>query len=302
MNILITGGTGLVGSHLIPKLIQKGHRVVNLTTSREKSARPFLGAQQVYWNPNTGELDSAALKGIDAVVNLAGFNVANRWTAANKENMASSRVKSTHLVMQKLQEVGVQPTVFVSAGAIGIYAPSFNVQDESAAIGQGFLANLSTAWEEASEGLPDSTRRVVLRIGVVLNAQEGAVAKMLPFFRLGLGSAVGSGKQWMSWIHVEDLASMFVFALENGGLRGIHNAVSPQPVTNAEFSKALAHALHKPFFLPPVPAFALKLLFGEMASMLLVSQKISAQKITNAGFTFAYSDLNHAFSSLFQHR
>lgn len=306
MKIVISGGTGLVGKKIISLLHQRGDEVIILTTRKDSLVKE---GTPVYWNPeqwlthtNWNEEAQRALKameGANAVIHLAGFNVANRWTEENKRKMVQSRLDSTSCLVKMIQALHAMPEVFVSASAVGIYSSSDTLQSETAPSGEHFLGKLSSDWEHASFPLDASTRRVVLRIGVVLDAQDGAVAKMLPFFRLGLGSATGSGKQWMSWIHLEDLARMFIFAIDQAQVRGVYNAVSPEPCTNAAFSKALAKALHRPFFLPPVPAFLLKIVFGEMASMLLVSQRISSKKIQDVGFEFRYPHVQTALASLF---
>jgi uncharacterized protein (TIGR01777 family) len=297
MKILISGGSGLVGSYLIKLLLDKGHEVVNLSTRNMQSSTPRLTHLQ--WNPEKNFIPSNAFDGVDGVVNLAGFSVANRWTKANKELMTSSRLNSTHLLVETIMRLEQKPTVFVSASAVGIYKSSLEMQTEESASANGFLADLTAQWEEASTKLESELRRCVLRIGVVLDKHDGAVAKMVPFFKLGLGSATGSGRQYMSWIHLHDLASMFVYALEHSQVRGIYNATAPVPVNNHEFSKCLAEAIHKPFFLPAVPGFALKMLFGEMATMLLNSQRISSKKIEDAGFEFRYRELKPALTQLF---
>jgi uncharacterized protein (TIGR01777 family) len=297
MKILISGGSGLVGSYLIKLLLDKGHEVINLSTRNIESTTPRL--THIQWNPEKHFIPENAFQGIDGVVNLAGFNVANRWTEANKALMTSSRMNSTHLLVEKIMRLEHKPKVFVSASAVGIYKSSLEMQSEVAEPAHGFLADLTSQWEEASATLESELRRCVLRIGVVLDKHDGAVAKMIPFFKMGLGSATGSGLQYMSWIHLHDLASMFVYALENNHVKGIYNATAPVPATNHAFSKCLAETMHKPFFLPAVPGFALKLLFGEMATMLLNSQRISSKKIEDAGFVFRYRELKPALSQLF---
>lgn len=296
MKILISGGSGLVGSHLINVLTQRGHQVINLSTRALQSNLPQV--KHVQWNPEKNELDLSAFDGVDGVINLAGYNVANRWTEKNKALMISSRLNSTQLLVNSIKQLQHKPKVFVSASAVGIYNSSLALQTEEASPAQGFLADLTMQWELASLPLNQDLRRCILRIGVVLDKHDGAIAKMLPFFNLGLGSATGSGNQYMSWIHLHDLANMFVYALENEHIVGTYNATAPSPVTNKEFSKSLAEALGKPFFFPAVPAFGMKLLFGEMATMLLNSQNISSKKILDAGFTFAYPELKPALHQL----
>ena len=212
--------------------------------------------------------------------------------------MIESRLQSTNLLVKAIQSTSTGPKIFVSASAVGIYPSLPELQDESAKAATGFLADLTRQWEEASAPLSSSVRRVVLRIGVVLDEKEGALAKMLPIYKLGMGSATGTGQQMMSWIHAEDLANAFLFALESNNMNGIYNATAPQPVSNKTFSSALAHQLGKPHFLPTVPGFALKLLFGEMATMLLNSQNISCTKLQQAGFKFQFENLQGALSNI----
>ncbi len=300
MKVLISGGTGLVGSEIIRKLLERGDEVYNLTT-RKNYPSTQKGLTHIYWNPEQGMFNSSILENVDAIINLAGFNVANRWTEQNKKKIVDSRMHSTKLLVDGCLKATHAPKIFISTGASGYYSSSFHLQDETASAGQGFLADLSEQWERVLQPLKSMPiRSVILRVGVVMDKKDGAVAKMVPFFNLGLGSATGSGKQWMSWIHLHDLANMYLFALDQPNIQGVYNAVAPAPVTNAAYSKALAHALNRPFFLPAIPEFALKLLFGEMSSMLLNSQNISSKKIQEAGFKFQYQTIDSALQQLFE--
>lgn len=296
MNILVSGGSGLVGSATIQILLKKGYTVYNLTTQRNlSSANDRL--KHVYWNPSKGVAETDHLPKIDGVINLAGFSVANKWTRENKQKMIDSRIDSTRLLVK----ICGQPTTFVSASASGIYADTDEWQNEKSTFANDFLAQLSKTWEEEALKITSpNTRVAILRIGVVLDEKEGALGKMIPFFKLGLGSAVGRGTQYMSWIHLHDLARMLVFSLENKTVDGVYNAVAPEPKTNKEVSKALAKALGKPFFLPNVPAFMLRLVFGEMADMLFTSKRLRSEKIQKAGFTFDFADIDSAMNDLFK--
>lgn len=295
MKILITGGTGLVGSAIIQKLIARGDEVINLSTSKTSSSN---GIRHIKWNPKKGEI-SESIPQVDAVINLAGYSVANKWTKENKAKIVDSRLDSTSLLMRIISEMQNKPEVIVTTSASGYYAPSYLVQDENSPAGTGFLSELCVDWENATLKAEElGIRRVILRVGVVLAKGEGALGKMLPFFKLGAGSATGSGKQYMSWIHLDDLANMYVHAIDHKDVSGSYNACSPSPVTNYEYSKTLAKTIHRPFFFPNVPKFALDLLFGEMSSMLLNSQRLSAQKIIQTGFTFRFSAIKTALKDL----
>jgi uncharacterized protein (TIGR01777 family) len=296
MNILVSGGSGLVGSATIQLLLENGHTIYNLTTQKALRSE-HAKVHHIYWNPRTSEVETSALPAIDAVVNLAGFSVANKWTKENKEKMISSRIESTRLLVK----ISGQAHTFVSASASGIYRDTDEWQDEQSAFANDFLAQLSITWEEeAQKARVNGARVALLRIGVVLDQREGALGKMIPFFKMGLGSAVGRGSQYMSWIHLHDLARMLVFAVENKTVEGAYNAVAPAPVTNKQISKSLAKALNRPFFLPNVPAFALRLAFGEMADMLFTSKRLKSEKIQQAGFTFQFPDVDSAMRDLFQ--
>ncbi|MEN9347507.1 MAG: cell division inhibitor [Bacteroidota bacterium] len=296
MNILVSGGSGLVGSATIQLLLENGHTIYNLTTQKALRSE-HAKVHHIYWNPKSGEVETSAIPAIDAVVNLAGFSVANKWTKENKEKMISSRIESTRLLVK----ISGQAHTFVSASASGIYRDTDEWQDEQSAFANDFLAQLSITWEEeAQKARVNGARVALLRIGVVLDQREGALGKMIPFFKMGLGSAVGRGSQYMSWIHLHDLARMLVFAVENKTVEGAYNAVAPAPVTNKQISKSLAKALNRPFFLPNVPAFALRLAFGEMADMLFTSKRLKSEKIQQAGFTFQFPDVDSAMRDLFQ--
>ncbi len=300
MKILITGGSGLVGGHLIPMLRKAGHEVLNLTTRKNPNGDQS-GLRSFYWNPEKKEFPLQEVGQVDAVINLAGFSIAKKWSDENKKIMIESRLQSTELMVENIKKMALPPKVFVTASATGIYASSPMWQDESTLSGSGFLADLVRDWEKASEAIAQtSTRWVALRIGVVLDQHGGAAEKLLPFFKKGLGSAVGNGQQMMSWIHIQDLCRMILFSVENYNVKGIYNAVAPNPVTNAVFSRALAKSLKKPYFLPPVPGFFLKLIFGEMISMVLNSQRISSKKIEEAGFQFQFKEVDAALNNLFQ--
>jgi len=299
MNILLSGGTGLVGKALVPVLQSQGHQVANLTTREELDGVWENGLRHSYWNPARMQIKAHELEWANGVINLAGYSVANRWTNENKNRMIASRIDSTELLVSTIMKSPKPPKWFLSAGAIGYYRPSDEWQDETAKSGSGFLAELCDNWEDVSRRLDDfGVRRVIVRIGVVLDPHEGALKQMLPLFRSGIGAPVGSGKQWMSWIHLYDLVQAIAHLANHEEAKGIYNAVAPSPVTNKAFSDALSHALGKRNILPPVPAFMLKLMFGEMASMVLASQRIRSEKLQSTGFSFAYPEINQALMNL----
>ncbi len=293
MNILITGGTGNVGKVLIPLLKKSGHDCYILTRSPKSE-------KEISWNPISQE--GKLPDGIDfqAVVHLAGYSVSNRWTQKNKQEMVDSRLQSTMLLKKMLLDRKVENITWIQASAIGIYNNTQEWQNEDSVHGQGFLAQLTFDWENAIAEHPGGWRKVILRIGVVMDANSGALAAMLPIFKMGLGSALGTGQQWMSWIGIEDLSRMIHFALENNNIQGLYNAVAPAPVQNDEFGRELCRAIKCPYWLPKVPAFLLNLRVGEMASMVLNSQRISSQKIQDQGFVFKHNTLTQNFREIFQ--
>jgi hypothetical protein len=280
--IAISGASGLVGTAVARALQSGGQRVVRLVR------RP-PGAGEVRWDPAGGTIDAAGLEGVDGVVHLAGESIADgRWTSARKRRIRDSRVEGTRLLAGALGRLTRKPAVLVSASAIGIYGDRGDEElDEASATGQGFLADVGRAWEAATADAAAAGIRVVLpRLGIVLAPDGGALAKMLPPFRLGLGGPLGPGTQWMSWITLEDTVRVLLAALEQPALSGPVNAVAPAPVTNAEFTRLLAAAVHRPAIFP-VPALALEVLFGEMArEALLASQRVLPRKLTAAGFGF----------------
>ncbi len=297
MKLLITGATGFIGKELLPLLRDQGHEMIVLTRNPEKARVRLSAACRVEsWNPATGGFDETLLSGVDGVVHLAGEGVASgRWNEARKRAIYESRIASTRGLMQAVARMPKPPAVFVSASAIGIYGDcGEELLDETSAAGSGFLADVCRDWETEvfREGV-ESMRRVALRIGVVLGNGGGAMEKMLPPFKLGLGGTLGGGAQWMSWIHVRDVAGLIVHALETPALSGPVNAAAPHPATNRDFTRVLAGVLNRPAFLP-VPGFVLKTAFGEMSQILLNSQRVSADKAKASGYKFRYPQLETA--------
>ncbi|MFM9985537.1 MAG: TIGR01777 family oxidoreductase [Flavobacteriales bacterium] len=301
MKVLISGGSGMLGSYLIPLLVSKGHTIVNLTTRSELAGTTKQGLINVFWNPSSGELDRALVTDLEAIINLAGFNLANRWTKKNQQLMVESRLDSTKLLIEIANNSSSSLKVFVSASGSGFYPDSLDLMDEEGPKGEGFISDLTADWEKVLDPLEKLNVRVVkMRTAVILDKNHGALSKMLPFFKLGLGAAVGNGKQYISWLHAEDAAAAYVFAIENNAVKGVYNLTTDEPVTNKVFSSQLAVSLKKPLFLPNVPGFILKLLFGKMANLVLRSNRMSAKKIQSAGYKFKFPNLQQALNNVFQ--
>ncbi|WP_448528946.1 TIGR01777 family oxidoreductase [Raineya sp.] len=297
-HILITGGTGLVGKKLTELLLSKGYAVAYL--SRKK--KPFPSVKVYEWNIYQKTIEKEAITEAEAIIHLAGAGVADKtWTESYKKEILESRVLSTQLLYETLEQTQHSVKSFISASAVGIYGFDTGEQwlDENSPHGKDFLADVTEKWETEVQKIADlGVRTAILRIGIVLAKEGGALPKLLQPIRWGLGAALGSGKQYMSWIHIKDLAQMFVFALENEHLKGVFNAVGNKPCTNAELTQAIAQTIHKPLFLPNVPSFALKLMVGEMAQMVLGGNRVSNEKILQAGFQYQFPTLQEALKDL----
>jgi len=302
MKILITGSTGLVGRALVSELKRAGHTVCRLVR-RGTSGEALRGSEgfDVRWDPKTGELGAAAV-GADAVVNLGGASIAGgRWTAERKKMLRDSRVETTRALVGALAKMAARPRVLVSASAIGYYGNRGDeVLTEASLAGDDFLSAVAKEWElEAAKGEALGIRVVCARFGVILAKEGGALPQMARPFRLGVGGKIGSGQQWMSWVSLEDVVGIVWMVLENGDVRGAVNVVAPEPVRNAEFTAALAKALHRPALFP-APAFALRLMLGEMAdALLLSSQRVVPAKLEKLGYKFADTNLPSTLERLF---
>jgi uncharacterized protein (TIGR01777 family) len=299
MTILVTGATGLVGQELVGLLLQNGHTVHYLSTSRAKlvTTAHYKG---YYWNPKTSEIDVAAFDGVETIVHLAGANVAQRWTADYKEEIVQSRVLSTQLLYKTLQQISHNVKQIVVASAVGIYPNSLTsiYHETDLDIDDSFLGNVVKRWEnEVSQFEKLELLVTKIRIGIVLAKNGGALQEMAKPIRLGLGAAFGSGNQYQSWIHIHDLAAIFYFVIQQQ-LAGVFNGVSPYPVTNEDLTKAIAKTLEKPLFLPNVPQFVMKLILGEMHEMLFSSQNVSSRKLLDENFQFKYASLDKALLEL----
>ena len=300
MKILMTGSTGLVGTALVRALAKEGHTVCRLarpgTVVKPGESEGF----QVAWNPATGELGGAAV-GADAVVNLAGASVAGgRWSATRKAELRTSRIDTTRVLVMALAKMNTRPRVFVSASATGVYGSRGDeLLTEESAPGNDFLSNLAKEWEaEARKAEAIGIRVVVARTGVILAREGGALPRMALPIKMFVGGRIGSGKQWMSWISLDDVVGILRFAIEKNDVRGPINVISPQPLQNSEFTKILARALHRPALFP-APPFALRLMLGEMAdALLLSSQRVLPKKLQQLGFEFQQPDLINALRSI----
>ena len=295
MKIAVTGSSGLVGSALVPHLAAGGHEVVRLVRSR--TVRPG----EIAWDPERGTIDSASLEGLGAVVHLAGESIADgRWTEAKKNRIRHSRVGSTRLLAATIAGLSRPPQVLVCASAVGYYGDRGDEPlREDSSPGADFLAGVCRAWEGAAEAAARKGVRVVhLRFGVILSPAGGALAKMLPPYRLGAGGPIGTGRQYVSWIALDDVLGAIDHALAAGTLRGPINTVSPHPVTNRDFSRVFGRVLHRPAILP-MPAFAARLVFGEMAdALLLSSQRVKPARLLASGYRFLHPDLEPALRHL----
>ncbi len=293
--VVVTGGTGLVGRQVVEVLLGRGWEVVVLSRSAKSSDR--TGLQYGVWDGRSGAGLEEAFRGAKAVVHLAGENVSQRWTRRAKDAILNSRIEGGTAVRDAIESLPEsERPALVAASAIGWYASSSEWQDERTPAGpSGFLAEVVKAWEGVFNGI--ATRHVTLRIGVVLSRKGGALAQLEPLFKWGFGSAVGSGNQWQSWIHVEDLARLFADAVEQAQWEGVYNAVAPNPVTNRELSAALAKTMGKPFWAPAPPAFVMKAVLGEMSAIVLDSQRIRSTRLN--GDDFKFPELAEALADLY---
>lgn len=293
--VLITGGTGLVGSHLIPMLKANGHEVVVLSRSKDSTkSYPIFE-----WDYKKEYIEAGAFNGVDAVIHLAGAGVAEkRWTPERKDEIYNSRTKTSYLLYKTLKEVPNQVKTFISASAIGYYGldtGNINLK-ETAPVGHDFLAHVVDAWETSTSKVTELDIRLIqLRIGVVLAKEGGALVELL---KPPVAAPLGKGSQYMSWIHIDDLCKMFVYALENEQMLGTYNAAAPRPMTNKELTREAAKAMGKTFIPIPVPGLVLKLMLGEMAKMVIGGNRVSCEKIMEAGFQFEYPKLADALKDL----
>jgi uncharacterized protein (TIGR01777 family) len=300
MKVLISGGTGLLGTTLIQKLVSRGHSVHVLTrTPKKQSSATTI---QFGWNPAKQEIDEQCFNNVDAIIHLAGAGIADKaWTKSRKEEIINSRVNSAQLLYNTMQKVGIKIPIFISASGVGYYGAvtTSTTFTEEHPPNHDFLAECCIAWEKAADlFLTENSRVVKLRISAVLAKDSGALPKIAEPIKYFAGAALGSGRQIMPWVHIHDVCNAFVWALENESINGAFNVCSDEQPTNAAFTKELAEAMRKPLFLPNVPGFVLKLALGELANMVLEGSFISNKKIKDAGFHFQFNNLKQALVDL----
>lgn len=300
-NILIAGATGLIGQELVTQLQAKGHQVSILARKPTQKA----GIKVFLWDIDLQQIDNDAFNGVDTVINLAGEGIADKpWSQQRKQQIIDSRVKSTELLFKAIKETNAPVGSYLSASGVGYYGDRADeVLDEDSLPGNDFLAECCILWEKAAdEGIALGIRVVKLRTGIVLSAKGGALVTMEKPVNNFVGAALGTGKQWMPWIHMDDLVNIYLKAVEDPLLFDAYNAAAPSPVTNTTFTKALAKALHRPVWPVNVPKFVLKLILGEMSILPLISNNTSAQKILNTGFQFRYLTLENALTAIYEQK
>lgn len=299
-NILITGASGLIGKKLIKNLQEKGYNVSVLSRYPGK----IRGVKSFQWNINEQTIDNEALNEVDTIIHLAGAGIADeRWTKSRKQLIIDSRVLSTKLLYKAIEETKAPVKTIISASAVGFYGNREDeILHENSSNGLGFLAACCQQWENTvDEGIKFGVRLVKFRIGLVLSKQGGALSKLETPISLFLGAPLGSGKQWMPWIHITDLLALFENAIEEQKYNGTYNACSPIPVTNLEFTKILAKTLFRPVWPIRVPAFILKIVLGEMSEVILISNRTTSQKLIDTGFKFRYTGLDKALKEIYSH-
>lgn len=296
--VLIAGGTGLIGNHLSHYLVQNGYRVIHL--SRKKNEQSVFRVYE--WDPLNEKIDMEAIESADVIINLAGAGIADkRWTASRKRLLIESRVKSNLLLKSAIEKASRKPEVFIGLAAIGYYGDTGEtlLTEESPSGSSGFMAEICRAWEKAIWEVADAgPRTVCLRTGIVLSTKGGALEKMMLPVKFFIGGYFADGRQWYSWIHLEDLCRLIQFCMESPEIQGVYNAVAPRPERNKDFIKKIAKAMHKPALMVAGPTFAMRLALGEMADTILHSNRVSAEKIQSAGFHFRFDELATAVTDL----
>jgi uncharacterized protein (TIGR01777 family) len=301
MKILITGATGLIGKELSKLLLEKGHTIHYLTTSKSK-IKDNLNNCGFYWNPNTEEIDSNCLTGVEIIIHLAGASISKRWTNSYKKEIIESRVLTSNLLLKTLNSTPNSVKQFISASGTAIYPESFDeIFDETTTQKENsFLSDVVQIWEKSADLFKSNTCKVCkLRTGVVFAKDGGALPEMVKPIKLGFGSIMGNGKQIQSWIHINDLTNMYLFAIDKQ-LEGVFNAVSPNPVSNAVLTKAIANQFNKTIWLPNVPKFIMNLLLGEMAYLLFSSKNLNSNKMIKLGFQFQFPNLKEALQDIYK--
>ncbi len=296
--VLITGGTGLVGTELTKQLKAKGYYVIHLSRTKNYSDE----TPTYYWDYTKGEIEQEAIEKADYIIHLAGENVSEgRWTAKRKKEIIDSRVKTTELLFEKVKKKNKPLKAFITASGTNYYGTVTvdKIFTETDAVAKDFLGKTCNYWEAAADRFKNAgIRTVKIRTGIVLTKKGGALEKMALPIKRGLGAALGSGKQYMPWIHIDDLCSIYIKAIEDMSLQDAYNAIAPEHITNKNFTSTLARVSNKTLWLPNVPAIIIKLIFGEMGSIVLEGSRISSEKITKAGYTFKFTSLEHALRNL----
>jgi len=298
--VLITGGSGLIGKPLTKALLEKGYGVHHL--SRSKNSK-IEGVKNFQWDIHSGKIDPGCIENVESVIHLSGEGIASKpWTQKQKKELINSRVKSIQLIYKLIRETP-QAAVkeVISASGVGFYGDRADeLLTETSIPGTDFLAHICIEWENAVDEIANQSIRLVkLRTGVVLSPEGGALAKMDKPIKTGFGAVLGSGKQWMPWIHIDDMVALYLYALENKSINGTFNAASPQPETNQAFTTCLAKVLGKRILLPAVPPLILRIILGEMCAVVLNSTKTSAEKIIDTGFKFTFTDLESALTNIY---
>ena len=299
MKVLITGATGLIGSELVSLLLQNGISVNYLTTSKNKIVNES-NYKGFYWSPERGIIDENCLMGVDSIINLAGANISKRWTNSYKQEIIESRLLSSSLLFKAIKNNPNQVKQIVSASGTSIYPNSDSIiyDENSTQVNSSFLGNVVIKWEESTDKFASLGLKVCkLRTGIVLSTKGGALVEMLKAIKLGLGASFGSGKQIQTWIHIQDIAALYYFAIKND-LDGVYNAVSPNPISNEELTIAIAKVLKKPLFMPNIPKFIMKWILGEMHELLFENRNLSSKKIIDKGFVFKYKTIDDALNSI----
>lgn len=296
--VLITGGTGLVGKYLCKRLKEKGYDVAILSSKRKQE-----GEIPTYtWDLDKKEIQKEAIDTVDYIIHLAGANIGDkRWTAKRKQLIIDSRVKTGQLIFSKIKEQNKDLKAFISASAIGYYGTITldKIFTEADPPANDFLGDTCRQWEQMTDRFNDlGIRAVKIRTGVVLTGQGGALSKMTAPVKMGIGSAAGNGRQYLPWIHIDDLCDIYIKAIEDIQMKGAYNAVAPDQKTNKVFTQTIAHILKKPFWFPNVPAIAMKLMFGKISEILLRGSRISSNKIKKTGYNFLFPDLESALADL----
>jgi len=300
--VLITGGTGLIGQHLSRKLLKNGHDVVVLSRHRSKNNDAEIPVY--HWDIDKNEIDREVLNSCDYIIHLAGVNIGEkRWTDQRKLQISKSRIRSAEFILQNIDNKDHNLKAFISASAIGYYGSitSDKVFDETDPCAEDFLGNTCNLWEQSADRFGDLGIRVVkIRTGIVLSKKGGVLSRFSIPAKIGLGSAIGDGKQYLPWLHIEDLCNIYMSAIQNTNMKGVYNAVAPEHITNNEFVRKISERMKMPFWLPNIPSILIRLIFGEMSVMLLNGSRVSSERIIAAGYKFYFPTIDGALQDLYK--